>query len=76
MTTDAAVAAQREAAAASFRQAAERTHSPSDRLAFSYDAWLVTHPDACAKDADYPGFAEWVAAREADNRRARKETNR
>lgn len=62
----------RRIAAVHFRQAAERTNSPSDRIAFSHDAWLVTHPEACATEADYPDFAEWVAAREADNRRAKE----
>ncbi|MFJ5973574.1 hypothetical protein [Streptomyces sp. NPDC093060] len=62
----------RRIAALHFRQAAEHTNSPSDRIAFSHDAWLITHPEACATDRDYPGFAEWVAAREADNRRARE----
>lgn len=27
---------------------------------------------ACGCDADYPGWAEFIAAREADNRRARR----
>jgi hypothetical protein len=34
-------------------------------------------PDACSCTADYPGFAEWIAAREAANRKVRpaKETS-
>ena len=55
-----------------FRQAAEHTDSPSDRLAFYLDAQLVHHPELLATDKDYPGFAEWIAAREADNRRTRE----
>jgi hypothetical protein len=52
--------------------AAAHTHSPSDRIAYQLDAWLVSHPDgACATDDDYPGFAEYVAAREAANRKIR-----
>ena len=61
-------------AAASFWQAFRRTKSPSEKCAFALDAWLVTHPDApVSRDSDFPGFAEWVAAREASNRNARKE---
>ena len=59
--------------------AAKRTASPSDHLAYDLDAWLVCHPEApLSKDADYPGFAEYIAARQADNRKARnalKETS-
>jgi hypothetical protein len=59
--------------------AAAHTHSPSDRIAYAHDAWLLSHPDgACATDDDYPGFAEYIAAREAANRKtelALKETS-
>ncbi len=55
-----------------FRQAAEHTDSPSDRLAYLLDAQLVHHPELLATDKDYPGFAEWIAAREADNRRTKE----
>jgi propanediol dehydratase small subunit len=51
-----------ELTAAQFERAAEHTHSPSDQIAFHLDAWLVTHPDACATSADYPGWAEQFAA--------------
>jgi hypothetical protein len=52
--------------------AAAHTHSPSDRIAYAHDAWLLSHPDgACSSDDDYPGFAEYVAAREAANRKIR-----
>jgi hypothetical protein len=50
--------------------AAAHTHSPSDRIAYAHDAWLLSHPDACACTDDYPGFAEYVAARETANRKA------
>ncbi|MFD4547199.1 hypothetical protein [Streptomyces sp. NPDC058466] len=54
-------------------EAAKHTASPSDHLAYDLDAWLVRHPEApLSTDADYPGFAEYVAAREADNRKARQ----
>lgn len=63
-------------AEAAFLQAAERTCSPSDRIAFRLDAWLVTHPKApVSRDADYEGWAEWIAARQAEMNRARKEAS-
>lgn len=52
---------------------AEQSHllDPSDS---AFVALACNCPaTACGCDADYPGFAEWVAAREADNRRAREE---
>lgn len=37
--------------------AAARTHSPSDRIAYRLDEWLVTHPDApVSTPADYPNW--------------------
>lgn len=63
----------RRVAALNFRAAAARTHSPSDQIAFLLDAHLVRNQVPVSVDADYPGFAEWVAAREAGNRNARKE---
>ncbi|MEV8548378.1 hypothetical protein AB0L04_00785 [Streptomyces glaucescens] len=58
---------------ACFLAAAARATDPKDRLVYLLDAKLL-HPTApLATDDDYPGFAEWVAAREADNRRARKD---
>ena len=43
--------------------AAAHTHSPSDRIAYAHDAWLLSHPDgACATDADYPAWATALAA--------------
>lgn len=34
-----------------------RTHSPSDRLAYRLDEYLVTHPDApVSTAADYPAW--------------------
>lgn len=53
-------------------EAAEHTHSPSDRLAYQLDAWLVRHPDApVAQISDYPAWAAEMAARETANRAAR-----
>lgn len=51
-----------ELAAAAFEQAAARTASPSDQIAFRLDAWLVTHPTACATSADYPDWPAQFAA--------------
>jgi hypothetical protein len=45
-----------------FEQAAAKTHSPSEQIAYRLDAWLVTHPTACATGDDYPGWAEQFAA--------------
>jgi hypothetical protein len=43
--------------------AAAHTHSPSDRIAYAHDAWLLSHPDgACATDDDYPVWATALAA--------------
>jgi hypothetical protein len=55
--------------------AANRSKSPSDRIAYALDAWLVTHPDAKVTQlADYPAWAAEMAARETANRAVRKET--
>jgi hypothetical protein len=45
------------AAVATLHAAAAHTHSPSDRLAYALDEWLVTHPDApVSSPADYPNW--------------------
>lgn len=45
------------------REAMTHTHSPSDRIAYSLDLYLVTHPDAPVRtDADYPGWTPGGAA--------------
>jgi hypothetical protein len=65
MTTDlpALVDRQRVNAAAeaenvqTLHDAAAHSHSPSDRLAYALDQWLVTHPDApVSSPADYPNW--------------------
>lgn len=38
------------------RDAAARTCSPSDRLAYALDTYLITHPEVCSTAADYPGW--------------------
>ncbi|MBT2429385.1 hypothetical protein J7F02_28165 [Streptomyces sp. ISL-112] len=40
------------------RKALARTNSPSDRIAYAHDLFLLTHPGLCSTDADYP---EWAA---------------
>ncbi|WP_328336833.1 hypothetical protein [Streptomyces violaceus] len=65
-------------AATTLHAAAERTHSPSDRIAYAFDEWLVTHPKTpVSTDADYAGWAEHIAALQAANPRqtARKEAS-
>lgn len=57
---------------ACFLAAAARTHSPSDRLACLLDVKLHHSKVPLSTDNSYPGFAEWIADREADNRRARE----
>lgn len=57
---------------ACFLRAAERAADPAEKLAYLLDAKLVHHPEVLATDDSYPGFAEWIAAREAANRRARE----
>jgi hypothetical protein len=53
-------------------EAADRTASPSDRIAYQLDAWLVRHPNApVAQVADYPAWAAEMTARENANREAR-----
>ncbi|MFE9736188.1 hypothetical protein ACFYO9_37680 [Streptomyces sp. NPDC005863] len=60
------------AAVAVLLEAKVRSWSPSDRLAWSLDQQLVTHPEApVATDSDYPGWAEHIAALQAHNANAR-----
>jgi hypothetical protein len=62
----------RQRACQTLTDAAEHTHSPSDRIAYELDAWLVTHPDAKVTQlADYPAWAAEMVARETANRAAR-----
>ncbi|MFC9285682.1 hypothetical protein [Streptomyces sp. NPDC057052] len=49
-------------AAAHFEQAAARTSSPSEQIAYRLDAWLVTHPDVCATAEQYPDWPAQFAA--------------
>lgn len=44
-------------AAATLHAAAARSHSPSDRIAYALDEWLVQHTEApVSTNADYPGW--------------------
>ncbi|MCW7941608.1 hypothetical protein AAW14_06050 [Streptomyces hygroscopicus] len=53
----------RQRACQTLADAAAHTHSPSDRLAYALDAWLVAHPDAPVSTlADYPAWAAAMAA--------------
>jgi hypothetical protein len=52
-----AVVEAQTAAVTTLHDAAAHTLSPSDRLAYALDEWLVTHPDApLSTAADYPGW--------------------
>ncbi|MEU0818865.1 hypothetical protein [Streptomyces mirabilis] len=54
----------RQNACQTLADAAAHTHSPSDRIAYAHDAWLLGHPDgACSSDADYPVWAADLAAK-------------
>lgn len=57
---------------ACFLAAAARATDPKDQLVYRLDAKLLHPTVPLSVDDDYPGFAEWIAAREADNRRARE----
>ncbi|MFD9463529.1 hypothetical protein [Streptomyces sp. NPDC060027] len=76
MAADVRETVARQQACQLLAEAAAHTASPSDRIAYALDAWLVTHPNApLATAADYPAWAAEMAARENANReaRARKE---
>jgi len=49
------------------RKALAKTNSPSDRIAYAHDLFLLTHPGLCSSDADYP---EWAANDLAEQIRA------
>ncbi|WP_103512968.1 hypothetical protein [Streptomyces sp. SM13] len=56
------------------RKALARTNSPSDRIAYANDLFLLTHPEACATEDDYPEWPAQVAvliARSENTRRTR-----
>lgn len=55
-----------------FLAAAARATDPKDQLVYRLDAKLLHPTVPLSTDQDYPGWAELIAAREADNRRARE----
>jgi hypothetical protein len=57
---------------ACFVAAAARATSPKDQMVYRLDIKLLHPTVPLSVDADYPGFAQWVADREAANRRARE----
>ncbi|MGW0904930.1 hypothetical protein [Streptomyces sp. NPDC002853] len=61
-----------EAACITLRQAAAHSHSPSDRIAYALDERLVAHMDEEPTEADYPGWAEHIAALTASNKQPRE----
>jgi hypothetical protein len=53
----------RQRACQTLADAAAHTHSPSDRIAYALDTWLLSHPDgACSTNDDYPAWAATLAA--------------
>ena len=66
-----AAAVRQLAALRTLLAAREHAASPSDRLAYSLDADLITGDVPVSTDADYDGWAEHIAALEAANRQAR-----
>ncbi|MDX2761616.1 hypothetical protein [Streptomyces europaeiscabiei] len=46
--------------------AAERSHSPSDRIAYALDEWLVRHPEApVSTEKTYPGWTPTASKEKA-----------
>ncbi|GGS41131.1 hypothetical protein F2B00_03215 [Streptomyces parvus] len=54
------------------RKAMARTSSPSDRIAYAHDLFLLTHRGLCSTGADYPGFDAWIAQQQNLNTAARR----
>ncbi|MFE9777798.1 hypothetical protein ACFYPA_06525 [Streptomyces sp. NPDC005775] len=63
---------EQELAAEVLIRARAASPSPSDRIAYANDLYLLAHPEVCAVDADYPGFAAWIADQVAKNRTVRR----
>lgn len=55
------------------RKALAKTNSPSDRIAYANDLFLLTHPGSCSSDADYP---DWVAGDLAEQIRISESSRR
>lgn len=58
-----------------FLAAAARTADPVDRLVYLLDAKLLHPAVPLSTDADYPGWAKYIATRQAANHASRKETS-
>lgn len=65
-------AAQVEARCQVLRDALKATHSPSDRIAYAGDLFLIENPEVCNTDASYPGWAERLAELIAKSESTRK----
>ncbi|MEV0322993.1 hypothetical protein ACIBKX_33015 [Streptomyces sp. NPDC050658] len=62
-----------EAACLVLRQAATKTHSESDRIAYALDVTLLTHPDApVSTNESYPGWDAHIATLAEGNRKSRR----
>ncbi|AWT42614.1 MULTISPECIES: hypothetical protein [Streptomyces] len=64
---------ERQKTVACLLKARLRSHDPSERIALALAAALVESNAPVATAADYPGWAEHIAALQAANRTARKE---
>jgi hypothetical protein len=49
-----------------------KANSPSDRIAFRLDEWLVTHPDVAYANPAPAGWAEHIAAIQQLNDKAKE----
>jgi hypothetical protein len=59
------------------RDAFKASHSPSDRIAYAADLFLIEHPEACTPStAAEPAWAAWVAAQIAKSDSTRIERTR
>lgn len=47
-------------------------HALDTDIAYVSDQLVIAHPEACSKDPDYPGFADWVARQQKKNEAARR----
>ncbi|MEU2403338.1 hypothetical protein ABZ609_03295 [Streptomyces rubiginosohelvolus] len=54
------------------RRALARTNSPSDRIAYAHDLFLLTHRGLCSTSTDYPGFDAWITQQQNLNTAARR----
>ncbi|WP_432077752.1 hypothetical protein [Streptomyces sp. YPW6] len=62
-----------QAACETTRRALAKTNSPSDRIAYAHDLFLLTHRGVCSTESDYP---DWVATELAERIRLSNTTRR